>query len=69
MLAPFALLPLLAGSLGWLAVLPLLALPLAIRLNRRFRHEAPGAIFNNILAATAGLQLVFALLLALAFTI
>ncbi len=71
MLAPFALLPLLAGSLGWLAALPLLALPLplAIRLNRRFRHEAPGAIFNNILAATAGLQLVFALLLALAFTI
>ena len=68
MLAPYALLPLL-GSLGWLAALPLLSLPLALKLIQRFHREAPGPVFNNILAATAGLQLTFALLLSLAFTI
>lgn len=66
MLAPYALLPLLA-NLGWAAALPLLSLPLALRLIRRFHHETPGPVFNNILATTAGLQLLFALLLALAF--
>jgi 1,4-dihydroxy-2-naphthoate octaprenyltransferase len=68
MLAPYALLPLLAG-LGWLAGLPLLSLPLALRLIARFHREAPGPVFNQILAATAGNQLLFALLLSLAFTI
>jgi 1,4-dihydroxy-2-naphthoate octaprenyltransferase len=68
MLAPYLLLPLLA-DLGWPALLPLLSLPLALRLISRFYREAPGPVFNNILAATAGLQLVFALLLTLAFTI
>ncbi|MDP2880446.1 MAG: 1,4-dihydroxy-2-naphthoate polyprenyltransferase [Azonexus sp.] len=68
MLAPYALLPLLAG-LGWPGTLPLLSLPLAVKLIRRFHQEAPGPVFNSILAATAGLQLVFALLLTLAFTI
>jgi len=68
MLAPYALLPLLA-DLGWPAALPLLSLPLAGKLIRRFHHEAPGPVFNNILAATAGLQLVFALLLTLSFII
>jgi len=67
MLAPYALLPLLAG-LGWLATLPLLSLPLALKLIQRFHHEAPGPIFNDILAATAGLQLIFAILLTLSFT-
>ena len=67
MLAPYALLPLLAG-LGWLATLPLLSLPLALKLIQRFHHEAPGPVFNDILAATAGLQLVFAILLTLSFT-
>ena len=67
MLAPYALLPLLA-ELGWPAALPLLSLPLALRLIGRFHREAPGPVFNNILAATAGLQLAFALLLSLAFT-
>lgn len=67
-LAPYALLPLLVG-LGWKAALPLLTLPLAVKLIRRFHREAPGPVFNNILAATAGLQLVFALLLSLSFTI
>ena len=69
MLAPYALLPLLAASLGWRAALPLLSLPLAVRLIARFHREAPGAVFNDILAATAGLQLAFALLLAAAFAI
>ena len=68
MLAPYALLPLLAG-LGWPAALPLLSLPLALRLIARFHREAPGPVFNAILAATAGLQLIFALLLSLAFLI
>jgi 1,4-dihydroxy-2-naphthoate octaprenyltransferase len=68
MLAPYALLPLLA-DLGCPAALPLLSLPLALVLIARFRREAAGPVFNGILAATAGLQLVFALLLSLAFVI
>jgi len=68
MLAPYALLPLLAG-LGWPVALPLLSLPLAARLTARFRREPPGPVFNDILAATAGLQLTFALLLTLSFTV
>jgi 1,4-dihydroxy-2-naphthoate polyprenyltransferase len=68
MLAPYALLPLLA-DLGWPAALPLLSLPLALGLIARFRREVPGPVFNAILAATAGLQLVFAVLLSLAFVI
>ena len=69
MLAPYALLPVLAGSVGWRAALALLSLPLALKLVRRFHREAPGPVFNGILAATAGLQLAFALLLAVAFAI
>ena len=69
MLAPYLLLPLLAPALGWLAALPLLSLPLALKLIRDFRREAPGPVFNRILAATAGLQLLFALLLVLAFSL
>jgi 1,4-dihydroxy-2-naphthoate octaprenyltransferase len=69
MLAPYALLPFLADALGWPAALPLLSLPLALGLVRRFHREAPGPVFNDILAATAGLQLLFAILLIAAFTI
>ncbi len=65
-LTPYALLPLLAG-LGWPTALPLLSLPLALALIRRFQREPPGPVFNSILAATAGLQLAFALLLTLSF--
>ena len=68
MLAPYALLPLLA-DLGWPAALPLLALPLALILIIRFHRQTPGPVFNQILAATAGHQLLFALLLSLAFTV
>jgi 1,4-dihydroxy-2-naphthoate polyprenyltransferase len=67
-LAPYALLPALAG-LGWAAALPVLALPLALRLAVRFFREAPGPAFNGILAATAGHQLLFAVLLSITFTI
>jgi len=62
-LAPYALLPLLGT---WLA---LLSLPLALWLIRRFHRETPGPAFNRLLAATAGLQLLFALLLTLSLTI
>lgn len=67
-LAPYALLPLLS-SLGWAAAAPLLSLPLALKLISRFHREAPGPVFNQLLAATAGLQLLFAILLLLSFTI
>jgi 1,4-dihydroxy-2-naphthoate octaprenyltransferase len=67
-LAPYALLPLLA-DLGWPSALPLLTLPLGIQLIRRFYREAPGPVFNSILAATAGLQLAFALVLTLSLAI
>lgn len=69
MLLPYALLPLLGTELGALAALPLLSLPLAGRLIQRFHREAPGPVFNQILALTAGLQLAFALLLTLAFSL
>lgn len=69
MLAPYLLLPFLSTKLGWLAALPLLSLPLALRLIQRFQHEPPGPVFNNILAATAGLQLFYALLLTLSLII
>lgn len=62
LLAPYLLL---LGGTAW----PLLSLPLALVLIRRFWREAPGPGFNSLLAATAGLQLVFALLLTLSLTI
>jgi 1,4-dihydroxy-2-naphthoate octaprenyltransferase len=68
MLAPYALLPLLAG-LGWPAALPLLSLPLALKLIARFHRETPGPVFNAVLAATAGHQLLFALLLSITFSL
>ena len=68
-LAPYFLLLLLVPTLGWPAAMPLLSLPLALSLVQRFRRATPGPVFNQILAATAGLQLIFALLLALAFSL
>lgn len=67
-LVPYSLLINLV-DLGWQAFLPLFSLPLALRLIQRFRREAVGTNFNGILAATAGLQLIFALLLTLSFVI
>lgn len=64
-LLPYALLPLL-GSAAWPA---LLSLPLGLWLIRRFYCTTPGPAFNHLLATTAGLQLLFALLLTLSLTI
>ncbi len=62
MLVPFALLASPAGpERGWIA---LLALPLALRLIRRFATEARGPAFNLILGHTARLELVVATLIA-----
>lgn len=62
---PFLLLPLLmwlgATGFGWL--LPYLTLPWALGLVRRFRREAPGPVFNRLLAETARFQLLWGLLL------
>lgn len=63
---PFVLLPvlgclLLAGVGIWL---PLLAAPWAVLLVLRFWREAPGGAYNRLLAQTAQLQLLFAVLLS-----
>ena len=64
-LAPFALGALWLGSgRPWAAVLPLLALPIAVPLAIAAARETPSARFNRLLARSALLQLVFALLLA-----
>lgn len=62
-LLPFLLLPLLAliGGAGWLV--PLLATPWAVALVRRFATLPRGPVFNELLAATARLQMLFGLLL------
>lgn len=69
MLLPYLALPLLAGQLGWAAALPAVSLPMAAVLLRRFWNEAPGPVFNQLLGATARLQLVFVVLLSLAFAL
>lgn len=66
MLLPYLLLPLLASHLGWVAALPAASLPMAVALLQRFRREAPGPVFNQILGATARLQLIFSILLTFA---
>jgi 1,4-dihydroxy-2-naphthoate octaprenyltransferase len=64
MLLPFALLPLLASGLPRGQVWPaLIALPAALTLIVRFAREPRGQGFNAILARTAQVQLVFAVLL------
>lgn len=68
MLLPFAFLPwltVLAGR-GFQLAVPLVLLPLALRHIGRFRHAAEGSVFNDLLAATARLQLFFGILLTLA---
>jgi 1,4-dihydroxy-2-naphthoate polyprenyltransferase len=68
MLAPFALLAVLAQltRIGPTLLLPLLALPMAIGLVRRFWLEIPGPAFNRLLARTAKFQVLFSLLLSIA---
>jgi 1,4-dihydroxy-2-naphthoate octaprenyltransferase len=64
-LAPFVLLGLLSlyTSIGYTLAVPLLALPMAIGLVRRFWREVPGPAFNPLLAQTARFQVLFAALL------
>lgn len=68
MLAPFVLLPALAAQsrLGFTLALPLLALPMAVGLVRRFWRDTPGPAFNALLAQTAKFQVLFAALLCVA---
>lgn len=70
LLAPFALLPLLALAGGGPAALaPLALLPLALALRRDFVACRPGRAFNEILRRTFGLELMFALVLAAALVL
>ncbi len=64
-LAPFVLLGVLSlyTSIGYTLAVPLLALPMAIGLVRRFWREVPGPAFNPLLAQTARFQVLFAALL------
>ncbi len=68
MLAPFVLLGLLSPRtpLGIGRLLPLLALPMAVGLVRRFWREKPGSSFNPLLARTAKFQVLFSVLLCVA---
>jgi len=68
MLLPFALLPWLAAlaGRGWSMALPLLALPSALLLLKRFGGALAGPVFNELLARTARLQFIFGILLSLA---
>ncbi len=67
-LAPFALLALLGtqAHIGLTLLLPLLALPAALGLVRRFWREPPGPAFNAVLAQTARFQVLFSALLCVA---
>lgn len=53
----------------WAAVLPLLALPLAILVTKNVFRTEPSPIYNKFLGQSAGLHLVFGLLLALGFAL
>jgi 1,4-dihydroxy-2-naphthoate octaprenyltransferase len=68
MLAPFVLLGLLSPQtrIGFARLIPLLSLPMAVGLVRRFWREAPGASFNPLLARTAKFQVLFSTLLCVA---
>ena len=62
-LAPFAAAPALGGEYAWL---PLLLLPRALGLARRFWRETPGPAMNSLLADTVQLEVGFGALLCLA---
>ena len=63
---PYLLLPVLSNLTGmqW-GALPFLSLPWAMRLLQRFVKEPAGPGFNQILAQTAQLQLLFGILLCM----
>jgi len=68
MLAPFALLAALAAQThaGIALAIPLILLPQAAGLVRRFWRESPGPAFNQLLARTAKFQVLFSVLLCVA---
>jgi len=68
MLAPFVLLGLLSPqtNIGIARLIPLLSLPMALGLVRRFWRETPGSSFNPLLARTAKFQVLFSALLCVA---
>ena len=68
MLAPFVLLGILSlqTRIGIPLLIPLLSLPMAIGLVRRFWRETPGPAFNLLLAQTAKFQVLFSALLCVA---
>ncbi|MNT18328.1 1,4-dihydroxy-2-naphthoate octaprenyltransferase [compost metagenome] len=68
--APFVLnLYWLLHGFTWAAFLPLLALPLAIKIAKNVFSTEPSPAYNKFLGQSAGLHLVFGLLLALGFLI
>jgi 1,4-dihydroxy-2-naphthoate octaprenyltransferase len=71
MAAPFLLLPALYAQTGnvFTLLVPLAAIPGAVRLVRRFWSETPGPAFNRILGQTAVLQVVFGLLVTVALLV
>jgi 1,4-dihydroxy-2-naphthoate octaprenyltransferase len=65
LLAPFLLLPVMAlWTSSPTLLLPLVLLPMAVRLLRDFLHCAPGAAYSHILFRTFQLELCFAIALA-----
>ncbi len=52
----------------WLQLLPLLSMPLAVRLNKDLRHKS-GKELNQVLAGTGKLLLIFGILLCLGFVL
>lgn len=64
-LYPYLLLFIFIPDYTWRIVLPVLSLPIAIRLIRDFFHLEISAKLNQVLARTAQLQLIFTVLLAL----
>ncbi len=68
-LYPYILLFLLISNYSWLILLPLLSLPLAIKLIRFFLSLEISSQLNQVLAQTAQLQLIYTVLLSLALII
>ena len=53
----------------WAVLLPLIALPLAIVVTKNVFKTEPSPIYNKFLGQSAGLHLVFGLLLALGLSL
>ncbi|MBL7557408.1 MAG: 1,4-dihydroxy-2-naphthoate octaprenyltransferase [Bdellovibrionaceae bacterium] len=67
-LAPFVLQIYWALQGRWVAaVLPLIALPLAIKIMKNVKNTAPSSQYNQFLGQSAGLHLLFGVLLSIGF--